>query len=563
MRKILIIAGSMLLGLPIAQAQSWLSPHFSVPSDTVSPDGRYGVMLPDVEPDEPNKLVDMKTGAVAAVLAGEPGWIGGTSGPSMRWGDMEAKWSADSSTLTWIHPEKWFPASYVVLHLRDGHLAWQTELMRHADREILARTEAAAPMNFAIAKWDNAGDGSAYPEGFTIGVSEPGDKLSLPLTCHVSLTSNPKEDAPVENGVQASLTMTVGPDGSLTYTDFHVTPGPLSDDAAARVKAHAIHVPLVDTDIGKAMHFPSLGSKDGRYAVGWTIQPVEKNQPPVDWSHWDPTNPDKVLRLYDWQCYDNETALKLPYQAVDFVLDTHSSKTVQLPSEFSNWPGKRDGWDMIANWCTVPEGRRYGLIANGGGEIDDGNFWLVTLREEPMRSQDIAPIMRKTVDGLLHERRPEIPLTDFLVSYPLKPNKETVSTNGLVEIPFLADPLVSDEGEFQLSGMVTVRLEDGTVAGISSDQKRLDPFVTNEALRQADSKLNALFQEKIKSMTPTAAQAFKQEERNWITQRDKDASQAVNIMGSGSTPQACESAREKSLLESTKKRIEELRHLAR
>jgi uncharacterized protein YecT (DUF1311 family) len=103
-----------------------------------------------------------------------------------------------------------------------------------------------------------------------------------------------------------------------------------------------------------------------------------------------------------------------------------------------------------------------------------------------------------------------------------------------------------------------IRLSDRTVVGAASEEKRLNPFVTNEALRKTDEKLNTIFQSLLKSMPPKDAQAFKQGERDWIAQRDSDASQAVNIMSSGSTQQACEEARENSLLISTKKRIEEL-----
>jgi uncharacterized protein YecT (DUF1311 family) len=76
----------------------------------------------------------------------------------------------------------------------------------------------------------------------------------------------------------------------------------------------------------------------------------------------------------------------------------------------------------------------------------------------------------------------------------------------------------------------------------------------------ADETLNRTFQAVIKSMSPTDAQAFKKEELDWITQRDGDASQAVNITPFGSTQQTYEEAREISLLKSTEKRIEELKH---
>jgi uncharacterized protein YecT (DUF1311 family) len=253
--------------------------------------------------------------------------------------------------------------------------------------------------------------------------------------------------------------------------------------------------------------------------------------------------------------------MTLPYEAVDFVLDTQTGKTARLPTDLPNWPGKKDGWEMIANWCSGTDGRRYGLVESGQENLEVGNFWLVILGETQMEVKDLTTTMRKTLNDLLRERRPEVAATDFLVSYRLNAGEEAVDKGGLVEVPFVANAPASNQGEFQLSGTVTIRLSDGTVAGVSSDEKRLEPFVTNEALRKADETLNTIFQAVLKSMPPKDAQEFKQKERVWIAQRDADASQAVNIMPFDSTQQAYEDARENSLLESTKKRIEELKHI--
>ncbi len=541
-----------------AAQPAWVPAHFSIPTDTISPDGRYGVMMPDAETDGSNDLVDMKTGRLVAELAGEPGWR--ETDHSMRWGEMEAKWSADATTLCWIHPDKWFPESYVVLRLKSGRLAWQVELMKLADREILARTEAASPVNFAIAKLDHAEDGSAYPEGFSIDVSEPEETFSLPLVCTVALTSNPKEsdDEPEENGVRAWLTMRVGTDGSVTYSHFKVKNGPLAPDAKERIKAHTANISLLDTDVGKAMLFPGLISRDGQFAVGWTIQ-AAKGEPPVDWSHWDPTDPDKLLRLYDWQRYGYTGKVNLPYEAVDFILDTRNGKTAQLPTKNPNWPGKRDNGEMIAHWYSGMGGQRYVLAESG---FWDGNFWLVNLGDSQMQVKDLITTMRMAVNDLLRERRPEVAAADFDVSYQLKAGDEALN-NDLVEVPFVANAPSWDQREFQLSGTVTIRLSDGKVPNASSSDKRLEPFVTNEALRNADETLNSIFQSVLKSLPPKDAQAFRLEERDWIVQRDADASQAVNITPFGSTQEAYEEARENSLLESTNKRIKELKHRVR
>jgi len=474
----------------------------------------------------------------------------------MQWGKMEAVWSRDSSMLCWIFPDKWFPESYLALKLRDGKLAWQVELMKLAQREILARTEAAAPVNFAAVKLENAGWGSAYPEGFTIYVVEPQKGFVPPLVCEVSLTSDPKgsDDEPDENGVLAWLTLAVAADGSVSFSNFRVKPGHLSDGEAGKVKAATVSCSLIGTDKGKGLLFSGMGSKDGRFALGWTVRPVKNGDEPVDWSRWDPTDPDKLLRHYDWQSYGLQPPP--PYQAVDFVIDLQTRVTADLPTDNAYWPWKRD-CQMVTAWRAGPDGRLYALVENDYGESTE-NFWLLKLSGKGMVVKEMTADLRKAVNGILRERRPEVAAADYMVSYRLKGNEEAEKEGGLFDIPFVANAPISDQGEFQLSGTATIRLLDGTVAGVASDAKRLEPFVDNEALRKADEKLNMIFQAALRSMSPKDAEAFKQNEREWIAKRDADASQAVNVTPYGSTQQAYERAREDSLLQSTKKRIKEL-----
>jgi hypothetical protein len=418
MMKILIIVGLALACLADAKGQpAWVPAHFTVPARTISPGGRYGVMAPDYDGAGPSKVVDMKSGRVLATIVGAYGWEDPKH--SMQWGKMEAVWSADGSTLCWIYPDKWFRKSYALVKLRAGKLAWQAELMKPAQREILARTEAAAPLNFALAKLDNLGDGSAYLEGFSIDVTGPGRNFAFPFECKVSLTSNPKgnDEEPEEDGVRSWLKMKVVGDGTISFSDFRVKPGHLSKDAAERVKSAERSVPLVDTDIGKAMLFPGASFAGGRYTVGWTVRPARKGEKPVDWSRWDPTNPDKLLRQYDWQNYGDHD--ELPYQAVDFVLNLSTGVTAELHTANPSWPWKTDGWKMKAASCAGSNGEHYGLVENGIGDMTE-DFWLVSLGEKVVVA-DVTAAMRKAVNGMIRERRPERPNPDdYSVFYPLQ-----------------------------------------------------------------------------------------------------------------------------------------------
>ena len=558
MRKLFSILCLTLLAFDAGAHPTWLPAHFTVPTRTISPDDRYGVMMPDAWDGGASKLVELKTGRVVATLVGGQGWE--RENHSMRWGQMEATWSADSSTLCWVYPGKWFPESLVVLKLHGKTLAWQKDLMKPAQAEILARTEEAAPDNFAAAKLENAGDGSAYPEGFSVDVSTSTHGLSLPLTCEVSLTSNSKgsDEEPDENGVLAWLVMTVSPDGSIGYSKFRVKPGALSPDEMKKVAAAKITYPLVDTKLGKAVLFTGMDSEDGRYAVGWTVRAAIKDAAaPVDWSRWDATNPDKLLRRYDWQSYGDEK--DRPYKVVNFVLDRRNSEVVELPAASPHWPWKRNGWQMRVQWCAGKDGALYGLVTNGN--LGTENFWLVTAGAR-LGEKDLSATIRQQVDNLLRDRRPEIADTkDFFVTYRVGTEGCTVSEEEMTRVPFVATPNVSNELEFGLNGVVTLRPSDATVVAVSSDTKRLEPFVTNEELRKADDELNTAYQSALKSMPQQKAVALRQKQRAWVAQRDVDAAQAVNVTPYGSTADVYEQAREKSLLDSTRKRLGELQDL--
>jgi hypothetical protein len=90
----------------VGSGRPWVPEHYSVPDYTLSPDGRYGVMLPDEDTEWPNganKLVEMNSGKVVAVLEGVIGW----DDPlhlhrSMRYDPMKAVWSANGSALCWV-----------------------------------------------------------------------------------------------------------------------------------------------------------------------------------------------------------------------------------------------------------------------------------------------------------------------------------------------------------------------------------------------------------------------------------------------------------------------------
>jgi len=191
--------------------------HFTIPDDTLSPDGRYGVAVPTMDDEDKisdprNKLVEISTKRIIATIENEPGWDQQNHG-----GALPARWSEDSSLLLWEVDGKWFPRAVALLKF-NNEVAWQLDILKAGQEAILAATRKAASKQYARIKADHKKWGSAYPEGFSVDVytTEP---ISLPLTLHIDLTSDPK-GASEEKPLESHMTATVDKDGKFTVISF-------------------------------------------------------------------------------------------------------------------------------------------------------------------------------------------------------------------------------------------------------------------------------------------------------------------------------------------------------
>lgn len=202
-----LLAGSLLIANAFATS---LPEGYIIPKETLSPTGSYGFMVPvfDIHSDGMSNLHDSlvatKTGKIITEINASPGFDRCLNHIKIAtpW------WSKDESLVLWKVDGKWFPWALVLIHFKNRAQLWQLNLLTAFQKEILARTKAAAPEKYETLYQSNAGNGSAYPEGFTVDV-EPvvesdSDKqpwLKLPLKIHVTLTSNPKqlENVPILN----------------------------------------------------------------------------------------------------------------------------------------------------------------------------------------------------------------------------------------------------------------------------------------------------------------------------------------------------------------------------
>jgi hypothetical protein len=195
---------------------------------TLSPDHRYGVTVPSTVPDSydpnpQNRLVEVETGRVLTLIQADTGYERANHNEV-----LPSRWAKDDSLLLWEVDGKWFDTALVLLKLQHGAVVWQLDLLKAGQQAILALTKRDAPKKYSVAKEENRGSGSAYPEGFTVDVKAKGDKndaLSLPLKVRVYLTANPKEIEGRTN-LESRLDAVVDKDGKFRVTNFHLGPLP-------------------------------------------------------------------------------------------------------------------------------------------------------------------------------------------------------------------------------------------------------------------------------------------------------------------------------------------------
>jgi len=214
---------TILFSASVLTAAAPLNTDYITPSFTFSPDHRYGVTIPVFhidaaqETDErKNKVVDLRTNQVVAVIHGEPGYDRALNFHETA----RPRWSSDSSVLLWKVNGKWFPDALVLLKLKDDAQLWQLDLMKASQQAILARTKGAAPTRYTAAKAASYCVGSAYPERFCVTVTTDEDKIAFPYHVLVDLTANPKGIESFPANLESHLDAIVTPEGKYIVRKF-------------------------------------------------------------------------------------------------------------------------------------------------------------------------------------------------------------------------------------------------------------------------------------------------------------------------------------------------------
>jgi len=316
---------------------------------------------------------------------------------------------------------------------------------------------------------------------------------------------------------------------------------------------------LVDVDTGKAVVFEETVSPDGNYAIGWTIRPLQKDAKPVDWSLWNPDDTDKLLNAYVPNLGDPPTD-KDDYKFVNGVIDLKGKKFLELPTDVPDYPHKNRGYVVVA-WGPEKQNPRYGLIESDA-RFETADFWLVTIDSSGMHEVDLADAFNKVIDPIVREKRPltASQYENFLsLTGGQAENVDVAFKGDSATINFESDIPKSEDDTSMVEGKLTFRLSDGKVLHVSSNSEKDDPMESVPALAKADHELNQVYSKLYQTLGPAQKADLKKEQLAWIEQRDNDAEGAWHKSLDDPSAHDPHDARNKSLLESTQKRLAELK----
>jgi uncharacterized protein YecT (DUF1311 family) len=305
--------------------------------------------------------------------------------------------------------------------------------------------------------------------------------------------------------------------------------------------------PLIDCGNDKVILFEGAESKDGRYAVGWTIRPPNKTAKPVDWSLWDAEDNSKLLDRYVLEGDSN-------YDVINCVIDLPQKKILELP--FDYWPDQNRR-SLGVFWSSEISGRRYCLVQYEA-RFETEKLSLIKIEKSGMSQMDLVNRLEKVVRKTLQERMPFI-FKKFAISYPesdwddvgYAPAFHAIS----VDIPFTANlPKSSFD---RVTGTVTVHLPEGNVMKVACDTPGDDPFYDDAKLAKADLELNAIYAELQKQLNPKELAVLKKEELEWIEKRNSIMGD-YPLVGNEVNPSQFRKNRNEDLCKSTQERIAEL-----
>ena len=310
---------------------------------------------------------------------------------------------------------------------------------------------------------------------------------------------------------------------------------------------------LVDLGKFKAVIIHGTESKDGRYAVGWTIRTLKKGLKPVDWSFWDPDDSHKILDHYHMLEADGSDNYEVDY----FAIDLKGKTTLAIPIDFYGIHG-----GVTAAWSGDTGGKRYGLL-----QFDHKwgtSVFLAGIDARGMQLDDVTEDMAGAVEAILPRgdspnASNNIYVTYFYVTRDSDDKQLQVFHGAYADISF--DSIAPHNQDSPgADGTVRLRLADAKVMRVSGDLPAADleaqALQRNPELKKADDELNSVYRTLEKKLAPAAREALRKEQRDWIGTRNAAIDHAADFAPAGTSDFG--PIRDNEQLELTRKRTAEL-----
>jgi len=312
---------------------------------------------------------------------------------------------------------------------------------------------------------------------------------------------------------------------------------------------------LVDCGKFKAVIIHGTESKDGRYALGWTLRRINKKAEAINWSLWN-GGADELLEHYHMEEVGNDSASD-DYSVDYYAVDLRNKKSVEIPADYQVIHGSPYGRGSIsAVWSGDIAGKQYGILLFdyiGSTELD-----MVSLSGKEMQCN--GPYgLDDTVEAQLPKNTPlDRYGIYFHVGEDVEGRKLPVFHGPYADIIFNIG-IRHDADAPSAAGILTVRLADGKVMHVTrtdGEDDEAEAVRDNPDLKKADAALNAVYLALQKKLPPPAREALKKEQRAWIVARNAAVGQAASAAGNDDNETAL---RDKAQLESTLKRTAELK----
>ena len=227
---------------------------------------------------------------------------------------------------------------------------------------------------------------------------------------------------------------------------------------------------VVDCGKLKVAVFAGTTSKDGNYALAWTLLP-HRVKKPVNWSAYDSKDAGAFIGNYPTK----DDLSPGDYALIDGVVDLRAKRFTPLVTTQPYYPDKPE-MELHVAWSDDQHGTRFALVGNDA-KVRTYNLWLIEVDLRKTRVSDLVLASDHAVDGFLHKQKIK-QLGDYRVAFtepdspaPIKPAAGPFKGTAL-EIPFQAQIPRTDNAP-RYAGTLAVNLGRAKVTSVQG--KKIAP----------------------------------------------------------------------------------------